>query len=128
MRDRVRRDTLEGSWEWLEFAAQLPSKAVPFNSQSGNFAPIGGRLIVTGLSWNNAATTAGTIAICDGVDAAGASIWQAPAAASSIGSAQIPPNGVLCEIGVFLKVTAATISGALLVIPLWHYDWTPPGE
>lgn len=128
MEHSQRSTTLKGSWEWLRFAAQLPSRAIPFTNQAAPFLGFGGRCIVTGLSWNNTATTAGRVDILDGVDGNGGIAWRAPAVATALGSAAIPPNGIMLEIGCWLNLNSVTLTGALLVIPLWHYDWTPPGE
>lgn len=125
---RAHRDTLEGSWEWLEFAARLPSRPQPIKAQSASTLALSGRCIVTGLSFLNLATTAGMVDLYDGQDANGTLAWRTPAAASAITVSPIPPNGIFCEIGAFLNLTTVTITGAILIIPLWHYRWTPPGE
>lgn len=126
--NRPRRETLESSWDWLEFAAQLPARAIPFTSQSASFGPLTGRCIFLGVSWNNAATTAGAIDVLDGQDAKGGIAWQFTVAASVRGNGTIPGQGVLLEIGCWLNLTTVTITGAVLLIPLWHHRLTPPGE
>lgn len=128
MEGRGRRPTLEGSWEWLEFASQLPAKAVPFSGISARTVLFSGRCVLRGLSFSNAATTAGVVDALDGLDGTGMIAWRTPAAASSTGQSPVPQPGILLEIGLTLNLTTVQITGAALVVPLWHYARTPPGQ
>lgn len=123
-----RRYGLEGSWDWLEFAAGLPSKPQNVAATAANFLVASGRHILTGLSLLNAATTAGTIKVHDGTDTTGMIIYANTIAASGILNASLPVRGLLCEIGVYVEVVTATVNGAVYLTPLWHYRNTAPGE
>jgi hypothetical protein len=123
-----RRPTLESSWEWLEFAAQLPSKPVPVAGQTASFLAFPGRAILTGGFLQNTGGGNGSVLIRDGMDATGAVMAGASLAAGSLNSVNLPVKGILIEIGVYVTVTTATLTGALYVVPLWHYGLTAPGE
>lgn len=116
------------SWEWLAFAASLPSRPVPFSSVSGNTQLFTGRCILTGVTFNNLATTSGVVQLLDGQDATGAPAWQVHAGGSNQAQSILPNNGVLMDIGVFMAVSTVTITGSILVIPLLAYDKTPPAH
>lgn len=122
-----RRYSLEGSWDWLEYAAGLPSKPINVAATSANFLVASGRAILTGLSLINAATTAGTVKVYDGTDTSGMIVYANSIAGSGILNASLPVRGLLCEIGVFVQVTAATLNGAVYITPLWHNRETAPG-
>lgn len=124
----MRRESLEGDWDWLAFAADLPSRPIPFTALTTGQVALSGRCLVTGISGVNAATTAGRISIFDGTDSTGVQVWQASGAASSLFTSNVPGKGILCEIGCFLLASTMTATGSVLLIPLWHYDFTPPGE
>lgn len=119
---------LKGSWEWLEYASQLPAKAVPLVGQAAGTLIFGGRCILAGASVFNNATTSGGINLLDGTDSKGQIVALLPLAANSGFTADIAPNGVLMEIGVFVTVSTANITGSIYVVPLWHQRMTPPGE
>lgn len=119
---------LERSWEWLEFATGLPGKPVPLLLPSGTFLAFSGRCIYLGVNLINSATTAGRVVAYDGQDATGPLVDVATIPASGIVSAGTTATGVLCETGVTLAITGATVTGSVVVIPLWHAERTPPGE
>lgn len=119
---------LKGSWEWLALAGELPARAIPLIGSSGTIKAFPGRCIYLGIVAVNSATAAGSIVIYDGQDATGAPIGATSIAASGVANSNAQGKGVLCEIGVAIVVTGAVITGSVLVIPLWHYDFTPPGE
>lgn len=121
------RYSLEGSWEWLEYAAGLPSKPINVAGTSANFLVASGRHILTGLSLINAATTAGTVKVHDGTDTTGMIVYANSVAGSGILNASLPVRGLLCEIGVFIEVVTATLNGAVYLTPLWHNRRTAPG-
>jgi hypothetical protein len=123
-----RRHGLEGSWEWLEYAAGLPSKpiALPIGAVGGVVAS--GRWIVVGGTFINSATTAGTVDVQDGQGGPMQLVSRTQVAASSSATLNLPVRGVLLEIGAFVTYTTVNISGALLLVPLWHYRETAPGE
>lgn len=123
-----RRHGLEGSWDWLEYAAGLPSKPINVAGTSANFLVASGRSILTGLSLINAATTAGTVKVHDGTDTTGMIIYANSIAGSGILNASLPVRGLLVEIGIFVEVLTATLNGAVYITPLWHYPHTAPGE
>lgn len=119
---------LKGSWEWLEFATQLPGKPVPVPAGLGTALVFPGRCIYLGVNLINSATAAGRVVAYDGQDATGPVIDVAAIPASGIVSAGTTASGVLCETGVTLAVTTAVVTGSVIVIPLWHHKMTPPGE
>lgn len=122
------RHGLEGSWEWLAFAAQLPSKIVPLNNLQANTSLITGRCIVTGINCENTAGGSGIINLRDGADNTGPYFSILPLATNGTANIVFGTTGVLCELGVFAEIATATIRGAVFYIPLWHYEFTPPGD
>lgn len=125
LRDRqAQRD----SWEWLAFAASLPSRPIPFVGVSGNTLVYSGRCILTGVTANNTNAASGVIQLLDGLDATGVPAWQVHAGGTNQVQSILPNNGVLMDIGVFMEVSSATITGSVLLIPLAHYDMTQPGH
>lgn len=119
---------LKGDWEWLEFAANLPSNPQFVINQSASGLVFGGPCILTGASFSHSGTAAGTIQLLDGLDATGGAVNAFSIAAGSNGQASLPSKGVLMELGVYLKLTTAIVTGSVYVVPLWHYRGTPPGE
>lgn len=110
------------------FAAQLPSQAIQLTSQSTDTVLYSGRCIFLGHSVSNAATTGGYARYRDGLDLNGAVIGHYGMSASSSSNVNAPGQGVLVEIGVFLDLSTVNLTGCIYVIPLWHYDFTPPGD
>lgn len=125
---RNRISGLKGSWEWLEFAAQLPANPQFITGQSDSGLVYGGRCILTGASMINQATTAGSFNLLDGLDATGGVVVATALAASGVGGPNLPAQGILCELGVYLQITTATLKGSIWVIPLWHDQFTSPGD
>jgi hypothetical protein len=119
---------LKGSWEWLQFASQLPAKPVPLLAPSGNVVAFSGRCIYLGVNLVNSATTAGRVAVYDGLDVTGPLIDVAAVPASGVLPATRAAAGVLCELGVTVSLTSIVVTGSVLVVPLWHYFDGPPGE
>lgn len=119
---------LKGSWEWLQFAAQLPAKPVPLLVSSGTVVAYSGRCIYLGTNLINSATTAGRVVVYDGLDTSGPIIDLAAVAASGIASVNTAAAGILCELGVTVSLTSIVVTGSVLVVPLWHYLDSPPGE
>lgn len=119
---------LEGSWEWLEFAAGLPAKVIAWPNGSAGGLVASGRLLVTGGWVNNGATTAGLAQLFDGISSTALEIARVPAAASSPTLFSFPNKGLLCEIGLFVATNSTVIGGAMYIIPLWHGEFTAPGE
>lgn len=119
---------LEASWDWLQFAAGLPSRhvTVPGPVPWGVLAK--GRSIVTGAALVNSSGAAVTVVIRDGEDASGDIIASLVVPANGGLTWQAPSAGVLAEIGVFAANPGAGITGAVYFTPLWHYPWTPPGK
>lgn len=126
--DMRERQALRDSWEWLAFAASLPSIAVPFTSLAGNDKVYSGRCILTGVTCNNSATTSGVIQLLNGDDNTGAPLWQVHVGGSNQAQSILPNNGVLADIGIFMTVSTLVITGSVLLIPLQHYDKTSPGH
>lgn len=127
MRHGPSQEAQKGSWEWLEFAAQLPAQPFVFGPTAANALVYSGRCILLGGSYLNSATAAGTVQLLDGQDATGGLVVATAVAASSPATPNLPGQGILCEIGVFLLPGGTTIKGSVYVIPLAHYDFTPPG-
>lgn len=119
---------LKGSWEWLQFAAQLPAKPVPLLASSGNVLAYSGRCIYLGINLINSATTAGRVVVYDGLDTTGAVVDLGAVAASGVLSANTAAAGVFCEMGITVALTSIVVTGSVLVVPLWHYFDSPPGE
>lgn len=119
---------LKLSYEWLEFAAGLPPKPVPYTGQSASFQGFKGPAILHGLVCNNGNAGGQTIILHDGEDATGPLVHQA-----FIGNGQnqvqmFPPKGIMCETGVFITLFGGPWAITLLLVPLWHYSITPPGK
>lgn len=119
---------LKASWPWLEFASGLAGKPVPYSNLAAGNLVFSGRCLFLGITGANAATVAGSVVVYDGQDATGPQALNLAAAASSPFGGNGPNNGILCEIGVFVRPVGITISGSVIVVPLWHYGFTPPGE
>lgn len=128
MPGRQRHESLEGSWEWLNFAADLPSR--PFKaSQAGASSLIGsGRYVFRGITGTNASTAAGTLQVLDGQDASGVLVQYIAVAASSALSSPYLGTGVLLENGCYIVNSGITTTATVWLVPLWHYPFTPPGE
>lgn len=122
------RQTLESSWEWLEFAAGLPSRAMPITAITAGTLVMSGRAILTGGFLDNVATTAGQFVIYDNTSASGVQVAGGTVAASTISQLSLPVKGILLEIGCFIVPTTATLTGSVYLIPLWHYPQTQPGH
>ena len=116
------------SLEWLAFMAQLPAEPHSFAGVSVAQQLLTGRWIVFGAVVYNTATTAGSIAIYDGMDATGQLITVASTPASVSTDLQISGNGVVTTMGVFLHPTTGTFTGTVWALPLWRYKRTPPAE
>lgn len=122
------RHRLEGSWEWLAYAAQLPSKIVPLNLITTNTSLFTGRCICTGMAVENTGAGAGIINLRDGADNTGPYFSVLPLSNNGSANLVFGTTGVLCEMGVFAEVVTATLRGAVFIIPLWHYGDSPPGQ
>lgn len=128
MYDHVAGRDFKRSFEWLEFAAGLPSRPVPWTAQSASFQGFKGSCILQSLVVNNGNAAGQTIILHDGEDATGAMIHQA-----FIGNGQnqvqpFSPRGILCETGVYVQLFGGPWNITLMLVPLWHYSNTPPGE
>ena len=126
-RGRVREQAR--SYEWFQFAAQLPADPVPIASPGGTQLIESGRSILTGIAATNSATAAGSFQVLDGQDAKGQLALPGQIAASGAVLLDVPGQGVLLENGCYLVVTTAVLTGVLYLIHLWRYPGlTPPGE
>lgn len=128
MREHDRAADLAGSWEWLRYAAQLPAKSVPFAGAAADMLLYSGRCLLTGGVVNNGNAGGQTFALRDGQDASGVLLYQVFLNTGSNAYPALPPNGVLCEIGVWAHVSGGPMSGSVFVVPLWHGPRTPPGD
>ena len=119
---------LKASWEWLEFAAGLPSRhaAVPGPTVWGQV--VGGRNILTAATFSNTTGAAVTITIRDGADVSGDPMAILVVPATSGLPWDGPTNGILAEVGIFIASPGAGVSGVINYIPLEHNYSTPPGE
>lgn len=118
---------LKGSWEWLSFATTLPAQPVPLPGISAGYQAMTGRCVLTGVSGLNLSTTNGHVDIYDGLDTTGGFAWRFSVSAGSTATTALPNRGVLLEIGCFVVPSGIQFSGSALLIPLWDYEWTPPG-
>jgi hypothetical protein len=109
-------------------AAQLPADPVPVPAGGGSGLVESGRLILAGLAVINTAATAGTVQVLDGVDSKGQAVAAYAVAASGGLNPFLPTSGIVLEVGCYLVVTNATLSGAIQLIHLWRYPFTPPAE
>lgn len=121
-------ERLARSWDWLYFAAQLPANPIPVPSTSASKLVYSGRCILTGGVFTNSGGGAGSVQLLDGQDNTGTLVGAAAVAAGATSPITIAGQGVLCELGVYLVVTTATIIGSAWIIPLWHDQKTPPGD
>lgn len=119
---------LKGSWEWLALANQLPSLAVPFTNPPAGSIIYSGRCIVRGASIQNTDTAGHQFTLHNGMDASGVIVGDFGPPASSRNVYLLAAEGVLCDIGVFLVASAATMVGSVYLVPLEHYPFGPPGE
>jgi hypothetical protein len=117
-----------GNWEWLRFAASLPAKPVQFIAQSTNRELFSGRCIVREITGLNNGVAGGTLTLNDGGDASGTLVLTQGYAASASFSHSIAAFGALCEIGLFLVTGGQSLTGNVLLVPLWEYNITPPGD
>ena len=119
---------LKSSFEWLEFAAGLPSRIIPWTAQAASFQGVKGRFVLQGLVAVNNNAAAQTITLHDGEDASGAMFYPASVGIGANLYQPFSPRGVLCETGVFVQLSAGPWNVTLLGVPLWHYSTSPPGE
>lgn len=124
--ERGRR--LESSWGWLEFAARLPSRPVPFTALAAATQVFKGRCVYQGITGINNATVGGGLALQDGEDSTGLLVGRYGLTASNSFNFAVPNVGTLCEIGLWLNPLGVNVTGSVYVIPLWHYERTAPGE
>lgn len=128
MKDYPRGTHMQGSWDWLRFAAQLPAKPFQFTSVSAGKLIVAGRYILREITGLNNATVGGTLTVLDGQDATGVICGTQGYAASQQFSHSFSTGGVLTEIGIWLTPGNGTLTGTVLAVPLWEYENTAPGE
>lgn len=128
MTAQMRGQDLKGDWQWLAFAASLPASPIQFLAVTASQKLATGRFIVGGITGVNTAATAGQVALYDGQDATGPLIGIVDVAATSSFTIPLPANGVMTEIGIYLGVTTATLTGSVSAVPLWIYNKTAPGQ
>lgn len=116
------------SWEWLRFAAGLPGKPVQFVAQSANVALFTGPCILREITGLNNDGVGGTLLLRDGADATGQLVTTQGYSASSSFSHSLAAYGALCEIGLFLATGGHSLTGNVILVPLWEYNITVPGE
>ena len=119
---------LKGSFAWTAAAGQMPADSVPVPAGGGSGLVTSGRLVLAGLAVINTVAVAGTVQVLDGADAKGQVVAAYAIAASGPLNPFLPATGILLEIGCYLVVTGAVLSGAVHLIHLWRYPFTPPGE
>lgn len=119
---------LKGSWDWLALAAQLPAKPVFPSAGLVTGLVASGRYLFKGVALNNTAGTAGTVTVLDGQDASGVPIFWLAAAATSPANSPFLSDGILCENGLYIVVSALAGKITLWAAPLKHYSFAPPGE
>lgn len=127
MGERLRYEANKDSWEWLRFAAGLPSRPYQFVGITASQQLLRGRYLVRGVSINNAATTSGVLTLYDGEDTNGVIIIPQHFSASGTVTQPLDSNGVYATIGVYLGVVTGTLSGCVWAVPLAEYDITVPG-
>ena len=119
---------LKASYEWLEFAAGLPAKVVPWTNESASFQGFKGRCVLQAVAGINGNAGTQSIQLHDGEDASGALIFPTAVPGNGYLFQPFSPRGILCETGVFVQIPAGPWSITLLLVPLWHYSNTPPGS
>lgn len=118
-----------GSYEWMQFAAGQPADPVPVPPSGGSGLVKSGRAILTAIGIKNTATAAGEVDILDGQDSKGQLVVPIQIAASSSTFLTFGPRGIILEIGCFIVVTAANLTGSIMMVHLFRYPGlTPPGE
>lgn len=127
MDERLRYEATKDSWQWLKFAASLPSRPYQFLSLAANTQLLRGRYLVRGVTINNTATVSGTLTLYDGEDTNGVIIIPQHYSASGTVTQPLDSNGVYATIGVFLAPGAGVVSGAVWAVPLAEYNLTVPG-
>lgn len=128
MNGRRRISGLKGSWEWLKFAAQLPANPILFNNVTGHLTVFSGRCIVTGMSAFNSSVSGSNVDLYDGTDGSGIPFDVLPFGSSAPFSRTYGGQGILLESGLHMYTGAATLAGSAWLIPLWHDDYTEPGD
>ena len=119
---------LEGDWEWLQWAASLPAKAILIPNITVDTQLFTGRCIYKGFTIANNAVGGGNFNLYDGRDATGYPLnLDFPGNGTTI-TRSLTGGGVLVENGVFCHVSTGPMLGSLFVVPLWHYPHTVPGE
>lgn len=119
---------LKGSWDWLAGASQLPAKPMAYAVGVGAGLVMSGRAILRGGFTGNGNAVAGHLSVYDGLDANGVEVWRVAVPASGVANLNIPDGGILLEIGCWVVSVGSSCSGSLILVPLWHYPFTPPGE
>lgn len=114
--------------EWLAAAGSMPAEHISLANYALGGLLMSGSLIFVGYSLQNAATTAGTVTFKDGQDANGPIVVEQVMAASSSITDTCGNVGILHELGLFMSVNGGVYAGAVWVIPLWRYEFTPPGS
>jgi hypothetical protein len=87
-----------------------------------------GRCILREITGLKNSTTGGTLTLLDGEDSSGAIAGTQGYAASAQFSHSFAAFGVLLEIGCYLNPGTGPITGTVMLVPLWYYNITPPGE
>lgn len=119
---------LKGEWEWLFTANSLPAIAIPFTNPPAGSIIYSGRCIVRGATIHNTDTAGHQFTLLNGMDSTGVVVGDFGPPASSRNVYSISDSGILCDIGVFLVASAATMIGSVFLVPLEHYGFSPPGE
>jgi hypothetical protein len=116
------------SWGAQAAFASLPASPNQFLGKSVAFQLFTGRYILAGISFSETAGTAGVLTVHDGQDATGEILGVFPYAANGGVNQLFGVVGAMSEIGVYMSISAGTITGTLLAVPTWTYDITAPGQ
>lgn len=119
---------LKGSWEWMSLATTMPAKAVPLPGISAGYLAAAGRYVLTGASGLNLSTANGHVDVYDGQDTTGGFVWRFSVSNGSTVTTALPNRGVLLESGCYVVPSGIVFSGSVLLIPLWDYPWSAPGD
>lgn len=98
--------------------AGLPADNQPVSALSANKLMFGGRCLFKGLHLLNGNAGSVTLSVYDGQDANGTLVATIVLATNTVWNPPIPDSGIICNIGVFLAVSAGPINGSVFITPV----------
>lgn len=123
--EHERHDRFLDDPRWLQWAASLPSRPLYLTGQATGLALMTGRLLIKGFSLRNTATTAGQCDLIDGSSNNGNVFATNDIAGSGSLMSTFGSAGLVLEQGLFVNPVSGAYTGAIWVVPLWRYPFTP---